>query len=95
MAVREARDITRGEVAKATGVDPSTVSLWEADKKSPREDTLAKLAEFLGTTPAALRYGVSADTHGLAPTPTRTVREELEILEKPAAKVVNGGKKKR
>jgi transcriptional regulator with XRE-family HTH domain len=65
LGVEERRDVTRGEIATAVGVDASTVSLWEADKKSPREDALAKLAEFLHVTPAFLRYGVR-DTDGSA-----------------------------
>ncbi len=67
--VRERRDITKGEVAEATGVDPSTVSLWEGGKKSPREDTLAKLAKFLGVSPAYLRYGVAAVSPEPRPAP--------------------------
>lgn len=60
--VREARDVTLSEIAKAVGVTSTSVSEWEADKKSPREDALAKLAKFLGVTPAYLRYGVGAES---------------------------------
>jgi transcriptional regulator with XRE-family HTH domain len=56
--VREGRDVKPKEMAKAAGVDPSTISLWEADKKSPREDALTRLAKFLDVTPAYLRYGI-------------------------------------
>lgn len=58
MGVRERRDVLRGELAEAVGVDPSTITAWEQGKKSPREEVLAKLAAFLGVTPAYLRYGV-------------------------------------
>lgn len=61
MGVRLRRDVTRGELAASVGVDPSTVSLWESDKKSPREEALAKLAAYLGVTPAYLRYGIPTD----------------------------------
>lgn len=57
-AARERRDITRADVAKAVGVVPSAVTFWETDQKQPREDALAKLAAYLGVTPAFLRYGV-------------------------------------
>ncbi len=60
LSVQEQRDVTRHEIAEAVGVDPSTVSLWENDKKSPREETLQRLADYLGVTPAYLRYGISA-----------------------------------
>jgi transcriptional regulator with XRE-family HTH domain len=56
LAVRLHRDLSMKEIAEACGVDPSAVSLWEANKKTPREDALAKLAAFLGVTPQWLRY---------------------------------------
>ena len=58
MAVREERDVTASEVAKAVGVTNTSMSEWENDKKAPREGALAKLADYLGVTPAYLRYGV-------------------------------------
>lgn len=45
-------------MAKAVGVTPTSVSEWETDKSTPREEALAKLAKFLGVTPAFLRYGI-------------------------------------
>jgi transcriptional regulator with XRE-family HTH domain len=57
-AVRDHRDITQADVADAVGYSRTAVSEWEADAKVPREDALAKLADFLAVTPAFLRYGV-------------------------------------
>lgn len=57
--VKDGRDITQADLAKATGVSATSVSEWEADKKAPREGALIKLAKFLGVSPAYLRYGVT------------------------------------
>lgn len=58
-AVRDRADVRPIDVARALGVSSATVSDWESGKISPREDALAKLAQFLGVTPAFLRYGVA------------------------------------
>jgi transcriptional regulator with XRE-family HTH domain len=49
--------VTQADLAKAVGASPTSVSEWEADKKVPREETLARIATYLGVTPAYLRYG--------------------------------------
>jgi transcriptional regulator with XRE-family HTH domain len=56
--VREHRDIRQIDVAKAIGVSGATISDCESDKKVPGEPILAKLAKYLDTTPAYLRYGI-------------------------------------
>jgi transcriptional regulator with XRE-family HTH domain len=79
-AVRERRDVTMREAAKAVGVTGTSMSEWESNKVIPREDALAKLAAFLGVTPAYLRYGVvNADgTPELVQAPTA---EEIAARE--------------
>lgn len=49
-------------MAKAVAVTATSVSEWEADKKTPREPTLVRLAKFLEVTPAYLRYGYQGAT---------------------------------
>jgi transcriptional regulator with XRE-family HTH domain len=39
---------TQREIAEALGVKQPTVAEWEADRKSPRSDKLAQIAELLG-----------------------------------------------
>lgn len=63
-AAREHRDIQQADVAKAVGASKASVSRWENDIDIPREGALAKLAKYLGVTPAYLRYGI-----GKAPVP--------------------------
>lgn len=58
LGVREHRDVTQLDLARAIGTTSASISEWEADKKQPREPSLVKLAKFLGVSPAYLRYGV-------------------------------------
>lgn len=60
MAVREHRDVTAAEVAKAAGVSSASLSQWENDERVPRDPALLRLAAFLGVSPAYLRYGTGA-----------------------------------
>jgi transcriptional regulator with XRE-family HTH domain len=71
MAVRARRDVTLAEIAKAVEISPASLSEYEADKKVPREGVLARLAAYLGVTPAYLRYGIAPATPQVDPDPTR------------------------
>lgn len=77
LGVRDQRDVLRGEVAEAVGVDPSTITAWEQGRKTPREEALRRLAAFLGVTPAFLRYGISGGETAI-PAPRRLTDEEIE-----------------
>ena len=58
MGVRERRDVSQLDVAKAIGVSGAAVSQWENDERVPRDETLfLKLAAYLGVEPGVLRYG--------------------------------------
>ena len=48
--IRKKQGLTQKDVAKAVGVDQTTVHLWETGKTSPRVGTLIRLAEFLKCT---------------------------------------------
>jgi transcriptional regulator with XRE-family HTH domain len=81
-AVRDRRDITQADVADATGYSRTAVSEWEADLKSPREDAVKKLADYLGVTAAYLRYGISPTiTVGGAPIRHDRTFTEAELAE--------------
>lgn len=47
----------QSELARFVGVSPQAVQQWIADETSPRGRNLAMAAEYLGTTPAELRFG--------------------------------------
>lgn len=58
LGVREHRDVTQLDLARAIGTTSASISEWEADKKQPREPSLVKLAKYLRVSPAYLRYGI-------------------------------------
>lgn len=95
MAARERRDIEQDEIAAAVGVTPAAYSRWEKGGRIPKEEDVQKLARFFGVSPMYLRYGVSASS----PTLDRLGKEPEgrpadAVVVKPAAKRVNGGKKR-
>lgn len=51
------RQITQREVAQAIGVSGVAVGTWEAGKKEPDLETIAKLATVLGVRAAWLAFG--------------------------------------
>lgn len=61
-AAREHRDITQMDVAQAAGVSKGAISRYVSDVDVPRDPVLEKIATFLDTTAAFLRYGVSEPT---------------------------------
>ncbi|SMC32666.1 Transcriptional regulator, contains XRE-family HTH domain [Fulvimarina manganoxydans] len=48
--VREARDLTQADVARATNLDLRTVRAYEAAAKTPSAGTLVRLASVLGVS---------------------------------------------
>lgn len=102
LGVREHRDVTQLDVARAIGATGASVSEWEADKKAPREDALLKLARYFKVSPAYLRYGV-VQPGPTTPTPADNaafLNGELEETRKArardeAAKAAGGGTTRR
>jgi transcriptional regulator with XRE-family HTH domain len=84
LGVRERRDVTQREMARAVGVTGTSVSEWESDKVVPREDALAKLAEFLHVTPAYLRYGVTEPGRALDRAAEEAEGQTPELLHEKA-----------
>lgn len=92
LGVRERRDVSQLDVAKAIGVSGAAVSQWESDERAPREEAFAKLADYLGVTPAYLRYGV---TEGKDAKPRQRARvDHGTIVAGRGAKPRPGEKKK-
>jgi SOS-response transcriptional repressor LexA len=52
----------QSELARVVDVTPQAVQQWMSGKTAPRGRNLAKVAEFLGVTPAFLQYGERAGT---------------------------------
>lgn len=61
---RQRAELTVRDVARATGVSPSTISDTELERRVPRADTLEKLAVALKVEPAWLAYGDGRAPHG-------------------------------
>jgi len=59
---RQRAELTVRDVARATGVSPSTISDTELERRVPRADTLEKLAVALKVEPSWLAFG-----DGMAP----------------------------
>src|SRR5690348_1695998 len=57
--LREARDMTKTELAKRIGVSDVTLGHWEIGKISPRMGKVEMIAEILGVTTDDLLFGSS------------------------------------
>lgn len=49
-SAREKCGMTQSAVARALGIDQSTICLWEIGKTKPRASLLPKIAELFGCT---------------------------------------------
>jgi transcriptional regulator with XRE-family HTH domain len=58
---REARGITRKELAEQLNVTPSSVWNWENQYAQPKPETLAHIASIFGVTEGFLRNGADAN----------------------------------
>ena len=52
-SARKSRRLTQSQVAEALGVSDKAYSKWETGENDPDIDTLCRLAEFYGSSPAA------------------------------------------
>ncbi len=50
--LREQKNLTQSSLAKLLNISPSTIGMWEQNRRSPDNDALKKIADF---------FGVSAD----------------------------------
>lgn len=48
--MRDARGVSDYAVAKATGIDPATISGWKMGKYTPKLDKLKKIADYFGVS---------------------------------------------
>lgn len=73
VAARREASLSRGELAAAVGVDPSTVTGWESGKFQPREGALRKkIAAALGVEVGAL-FGGSK--------PSKAATDTIELID--------------
>ena len=69
---REARGMTRKELAQHLGVAPGTIWNWENSYSRPKADSLAQLASVLDVTEEFLRTGHDASSPDLNETDSAT-----------------------
>jgi transcriptional regulator with XRE-family HTH domain len=62
-ALREKRGLTRSQLAREVGVTFAGVFNWEKEGRTPRMDTLTRLAEVLGVTTHYLMTGSEEGGH--------------------------------
>ncbi len=60
-AERQRTGMTQDELAAASGIDSSNIRAYENGRALPSVHTLVRLAEGLGTDPAALLDGIRSD----------------------------------
>lgn len=58
--IRKARGLSQRQVADRVGVDPMSVSRWERDETTPRDETRDALAGLLGISVAVMEGYVEA-----------------------------------
>lgn len=83
--LRDEADVRPVDLARAVGVSGASVSDWEAGKVTPREELLAKVADYLDVTPAWLRYGIEEAT---MVTPDPALDRRITPTERRAAKAL-------
>ncbi|MBC2456165.1 MULTISPECIES: helix-turn-helix domain-containing protein [Clostridium] len=48
--LREEKNLTQAAIAKILNISPSTIGMWEQNRRSPDNDSLKKLADFFDVT---------------------------------------------
>lgn len=85
-SLRDGRDITHVDLAKAAGVTPATVSRWESGESPPKDGALIRLAHYFGVTRGWLRYGEEPrEAQSVVPTTEQLRREPTRVDETTAA----------
>ena len=56
--LRKERHLAQTQIAKALGIDQSTVSYWEKGRQEPNTIQRKKLCQFLGITQSKLFKGL-------------------------------------
>ncbi len=85
LGVREHRDVSGPDMARALGVSAETARSWEAGESFPRKPALRRLADYLGVTSAWIEYGIEPRE---ATSPREhfkpTVKEQSATKKRPA-----------
>lgn len=74
-STRSSLGMTQGELAEQVGVVQRQVAAYEGGESRPRQGTLLRLAEALGSTPEWLSHGAGERPNPKRYSPTKTVRQ--------------------
>lgn len=55
--LRQAKGLSQRDLAKATGISPSTIASYETGTRMPRLDNALILSEFFGIKPQQIQFG--------------------------------------
>lgn len=80
VALLEQKGCKASDVAKATGIHPSTFSDWKKGKSVPKPDKLKKIAEFFGVS---VDYLLGVQTNEQHYVDDETARIAQEIFQDP------------
>lgn len=80
----EERGVKTADVAKATGITPSTFSDWKKGKSSPKQEKLQRIADFFGVSIEYLLTGESEEYY----IDKRTAALAQEIFDRPDLRIL-------
>lgn len=73
-ALREEKNLTQANLAKLLNISPSTIGMWEQNRRSPDNEALNKIADF---------FNVSSDyLLGRTNLQTSNTKDEIKLTEK-------------
>jgi transcriptional regulator with XRE-family HTH domain len=87
----ERRDVLQAEIAKAAGLSVVTYGRYENGQRKVPDEVVIALADYFGTTPWFIRYGVEAAGGGNSASGTLTqaeldqIRKERDAIRQAAA----------
>lgn len=82
--LREDKDLTQSDVAKATGIDQKTLSNYETGKTNPDSYVIIKLAEFFDVSADYLLGRESEDSKKI-----NNIKKRLSDIQKELNSILN------
>lgn len=78
---RTKKDITQSELAKAIGVSPSTIGMYEQNRRQPDTESIIKIADYFNVTTDYLLGIEDVETIAAHHDGEKYTDEELEQIE--------------
>lgn len=84
--LREEQNMTQSTLAKLLNISPSTIGMWEQNRRSPDNESLKRIADFFGVSIDYLLDRV--DYNNLLGAMLKDKREELHLSLRDAAQLI-------